>query len=50
MMISKVAAALSLVGGVLGKPLESRAVTDFTVYAYGPDGIGGFPIIAIDGE
>lgn len=49
-MISKVAAALSLVGGVLGKPLESRAVTDFTVYAYGPDGIGGFPIIAIDGE
>lgn len=43
---------LPFVAGILGKPLESRAssttTTDFTIYAYGPNGVGGYPVIAIN--
>lgn len=36
--------------GAVAKPLDSRAeATETMLYAYGPNGIGGFPIVNVDG-
>lgn len=53
-MFYNLLAVLPLVAGVLGTPLnvEPRATTytNFTIWAYGSDDIGGFPLIAKDSE
>ncbi|KAK9781342.1 hypothetical protein SCARD494_14115 [Seiridium cardinale] len=47
MMFRNIIAALPFVAGVLSAPLESRAVSDFTIYAYGPN-VHGLKVISIN--
>lgn len=43
-------AAVPFTMGALAEPLEGRAnVAEAELYAYGPNGIGGFPIVNIGG-
>ncbi|KAH6658451.1 hypothetical protein BKA67DRAFT_656641 [Truncatella angustata] len=48
MMFCKLLSALPFVASALSKPLEPRALSDFSMYAYGSDGINGFPVISIN--
>ncbi|KAI1848599.1 hypothetical protein JX265_011547 [Neoarthrinium moseri] len=47
-MLYKIIRVLPFIAAAsLASPLEPRANTDFTLFAYGPDSIGGFPVISI---
>ncbi|KAK6073330.1 hypothetical protein SCUP515_06942 [Seiridium cupressi] len=48
MMFKKLLTTLPFVACAVSKPLEARAVTDFTIYAYGSEDIFGFPVVAIN--
>jgi hypothetical protein len=51
MMFCKLLTVLPFVAGILGKPLARRDDTsDFKIYAYGPNGLGGYPVISIHSE
>lgn len=50
MLFQLLCSAVPLALGVAAKPLESRAdATETMMYAYGPNGIGGFPIVNVGG-
>ncbi|KAK9783620.1 hypothetical protein SCAR479_00179 [Seiridium cardinale] len=50
MMFKKLLTTLPFVACAVSKPLNARAVTDFTIYAYGSEDVFGFPVVAINGQ